>query len=93
MEQKWLAEWLSLEPWLNWSRTGYPDLKTGPVASYGAALPLRLQYPTPNSDEKYMINYNEAVDRLEKTIYVPTGQSKDHSYSKTWVIQNTGKPH
>jgi len=93
MEQKWLAGWLNVEPWFDWRRTGYPDLKTGPVASYGAALPLRMEYPVPNSDEKYMVNYNEAVERLESTIYVPAGQSKDHSYSKMWLVQGTGKPY
>jgi hypothetical protein len=93
MEQKWIALWLNIEPWFDWRRTGYPDLKTGPVAEYGAALPLRYMYPEPNQDEKYMVNYNEAVERLEPTIYVPTGQSNDHTYSKIWVIQDTGKPY
>jgi hypothetical protein len=37
--------------------------------------------------------YEEAVANLEKTIYVPSNQSKDHSYSKTWLIQGTGKPY
>ena len=93
MEQKWIALWLNIEPWFDWRRTGYPDLKTGPVAEYGAALPLRYMYPEPNQDEKYMVNYNKAVERLEPTIYVPTGQSNDHTYSKIWVIQDTGKPY
>ena len=93
MEKKWIALWLNIEPWFDWRRTGYPDLKTGPVAEYGAALPLRYMYPEPNQDEKYMVNYNEAVERLEPTIYVPTGQSNDHTYSKIWVIQDTGKPY
>ncbi len=93
MEQKWIAGWLTVETWLDWRRTGYPDLKAGPVATYGAALPLRFEYPVPNSDEKYMVNYNAAVERLKPTIYVPSGQSNDHSYSKTWLIQDTGKPY
>ncbi len=93
MEQKWIALWLNVEPWFDWRRTGYPDLKAGPVAEYGDALPLRFMYPEPNSDENYLVNYNAAVERLEATIYVPTGQSKDHTYSKIWVIQDTGEPY
>lgn len=93
LEQKWIAGWLTVETWLDWRRTGYPDLKTGPVATYGPVLPLRFEYPTPNTDEKYMVNYNAAVERLKPTIYVPSGQSKDHTYSKIWLIQGTGKPY
>ena len=85
MEQKWIALWLNVEPWFDWRRTGYPALEAGPVAEYGDALPLRFMYPEPNSDEKYMVNYNAAVERLESTIYVPSGQSKDHTCSKIWV--------
>ena len=92
MEQKWIAGWLTIEPWFDWRRTGYPLLKAGPAAMFGAGIPLRYAYPTPNQDEKYLVNYNAAVDRLEATIYVPSGQSKDHILSKMWVIQGTGKP-
>jgi hypothetical protein len=91
--QKWISLWLHTESWFDWRRTGYPDLKTGPVAGFGAALPIRFMYPEPNQDEKYLVNYNAAVDRLEPTVYVPAGQTKDHHYSKIWVIQNTGKPY
>jgi len=59
---------------------------------YGDKLPLRFFYPSPNQDPKYLVNYNAAVDRLEATPNVPTGQSKDHSYSKMWLLQGTGKP-
>ncbi|MCE5345195.1 MAG: SusD/RagB family nutrient-binding outer membrane lipoprotein [Bacteroidales bacterium] len=93
MEQKWIALWLNVEPWFDWRRTGYPNLKAGPVAEYGSALPLRFMYPEPNQDEKYLVNYNTAVDRLESTIFVPNGQSKDHTYSKMWILQGTGKPY
>jgi hypothetical protein len=91
--QKWIALWLNVEPWFDYRRTGYPALKTGPVTQYGPALPLRFMYPMPNQDQRYLVNYNTAVDRLESTSYVPSGQSKDHNYSKIWVVQNTGKPY
>ena len=92
IEQKWLSLWMGIESWFDWRRTGFPDLQTGPVAMYGDKLPLRFFYPSPNQDPKYLVNYEEAVDRLEASPNVPTGQSKDHSYSKMWLLQGTGKP-
>lgn len=92
IEQKWISLWMGIESWFDWRRTGFPDLKTGPVTMYGDKLPLRFMYPSPNQDPKYLVNYNEAVERLEATPNVPTGQSKDHSYSKMWLLQGTGKP-
>lgn len=91
--QKWISLWLNVESWFDYRRTGYPALVVGPVTEYGAALPLRFIYPVPNQDAKYLVNYNEAVDKLETTSYVPTGQSKDHSYSRMWILQGTGKPY
>ncbi len=93
IDQKWISLWLNVESWFDYRRTGYPTLVVGPVTQYGAALPLRFIYPVPSQDPKYLINYNEAVDKLEATSYVPTGQSKDHSYSKMWLLQGTGKPY
>ena len=92
IEQKWISFWMGIESWFDWRRTGFPDLKTGPVSMYGDKLPLRFMYPSPNLDPKYLENYQEAVSRLEKTQYVPGGQSADHSYSKMWLLQGTGKP-
>lgn len=92
MEQKWIALWMNIEPWFDWRRTGFPKLEAGPSAMFGAGLPLRYAYPNPNQDPKYMVNYNAAVDKLQPTVYVPAGQSKDHILSKMWVIQGTGKP-
>jgi hypothetical protein len=92
ISQKWISGWMGIESWFDWRRTGYPDLQTGPVNLFGDKLPLRFMYPSPNLDPKYLANYNEAVDRLEITPNVPTGQSADHSYSKMWLLQGTGKP-
>lgn len=92
ISQKWISGWMGIESWFDWRRTGYPDLQTGPVTLYGDKLPLRYMYPSPNLDPKYLANYNEAVDRLEITPNVPTGQTADHSYSKMWLLQGTGKP-
>jgi hypothetical protein len=93
MDQKWISLWLYAESWFDYRRTGYPALVTGPVTQYGPAIPLRFMYPVPSQDPKYLVNYNEGVAKLVPTSFVPTGQSKDHNYSKIWVIQGTGKPY
>jgi len=91
--QKWVALWLNVEAWFDWRRTGYPLLKTGPATQYGAAAPLRFMYPVPSQDPKYLVNYTAAVAKLEVTSFVPTGQSKDHTYSRMWLLQGTNKPY
>ena len=93
MDQKWISSWLTVESWFDYRRTGLPALVTGPVTQYGPAIPLRFLYPVPSQDPKYLVNYNAAVAKLVSTSYVPTGQSKDHNYSKIWVLQGTGKPY
>lgn len=93
MEQKWIAGWLTIEPWFDWRRTAYPAFKTGPVTQYGPAVPIRFMYPNPSQDPKYLAHYNEAVKDLEPTTYVPSGQSADHNYSRMWLLQGTGKPY
>ncbi|SHF66271.1 Starch-binding associating with outer membrane [Mariniphaga anaerophila] len=93
MTQKWIALWLQAEPWFDWRRTGYPDFEPAANPAYGPALPLRLAYPEPFADPQYVEKYEEAVNKLEKTSFVPSNQSSDHSYSKTWLLQGTGKPY
>lgn len=93
IEQKWISLWLYAESWFDYRRTGYPALVVGPVTQYGQALPIRFMYPVPSQDAKYLVNYNEAVAKLEVTSYVPSGQSKDHTYSRMWILQGTSKPY
>ena len=93
MTQKWIALWLQAEAWFDWRRTGYPDFEPAANPAYGPALPLRLAYPEPFADPQYVEKYEEAVGNLEKTNYVPSNQSNDHSYSKTWLLQGTGVPY
>ncbi|AEL28705.1 hypothetical protein Cycma_5021 [Cyclobacterium marinum DSM 745] len=92
MEQKWLANWQNPQAWFDWRRTGYPVLEAGPVTQFGAAIPVRYMYPSPNLDPNYLVNYEEALSSLENTEYIPAGQSKDHPYAKMWLLQNSGKP-
>ncbi|MCK9412808.1 MAG: SusD/RagB family nutrient-binding outer membrane lipoprotein [Prolixibacteraceae bacterium] len=93
LDQKWISLFLNVESWFDYRRTGYPALITGPVTQYGAAIPLRFIYPVPSQDPKYLVNYNAAIAKLEVTSFVPTGQSKDHNYSRMWLLQGTGKPY
>ncbi len=93
MEQKWVALWLNVEPWFDWRRTGYPDLKPGAVAVFGPAIPIRYQYPTPSQDPQYLVNYNVGVSHLVKSQYVPAEQTADHPYSKMWLLEGTGIPY
>ncbi|TLV02082.1 SusD/RagB family nutrient-binding outer membrane lipoprotein [Dyadobacter luticola] len=93
LEQKWISSWFSIQSWFDWRRTGFPALKTGPVAQFGPALPIRYMYPSPNLDPKYIANYTDAVNKLGSTNYIPAGQSKDHHYAKMWLIQGTNKPY
>lgn len=93
LEQKWISSWFGVQSWFDWRRTGFPALKTGDVAQYGPALPIRYMYPVANADPKYQVNYKAAVDKLVPTNYVPSGQSKDHHYSRVWLIQGLTKPY
>jgi len=93
LEQKWISFWLGVESWFDYRRTGYPALVVGTVTQYGAALPIRFMYPVPSQDPKYLVNYNSAVDKLETTTFVPSNQSKDHNYSRMWLLQGTGLPY
>lgn len=93
MTQKWIALWLQAESWFDWRRTGYPNFEPAANPAFGPALPLRLAYPEPFADPQYVEKYEEAVSRLEKTSFVPSNQSNDHSYSKIWLLQGTGQPY
>lgn len=92
MTQKWIGSWLRAESWMDWRRTGLPDLEPGEITQFGDALPIRYIYPSPNLDPNYLVNYKAAVDNLEPSEYVPVGQSSDHNYSRMWLLQGTGSP-
>lgn len=92
LEQKWISSWLGIQSWFDWRRTGFPALVAGEVTHSGAAIPIRYMYPTPNLDPNYIGNYNQAIERLEPTPFVSSGQSKDHPYSKMWLLQGTSHP-
>ncbi len=92
MTQKYISMFFRMEPWFDWRRTGYPDFEP-PVDADQPAVPIRYLYDTPNPpDPAYVANYNEAVERLEKTEFVQK-PSKDDNRSRMWLLQGTGKPY
>ncbi|NNE77988.1 MAG: SusD/RagB family nutrient-binding outer membrane lipoprotein [Pricia sp.] len=94
MEQKWIANFSSAsEAYLDWRRTGLPDLRPGPFAR-STVIPVRFVYPTENSTLNRE-NYYEALESLETTEYtddVPGYIENDTPWSKPWVLQGVDKP-
>ncbi len=90
IEQKWIASWTAAtESWFDYRRTGYPDLKAGPVA-LRRVLPVRFYYMR----DELSINRQhaeEALNRLEVTGYSQADE-KNSAWSKPWLLQGTGKP-
>ena len=92
MNQKYVSMFFRAEPWFDWRRTGYPDFEA-PYDSDQPVLPIRYHYDTPNPpDPQYVANYNEAVERLEKTEYAKS-PTKDDIRSKMWLLQGTNQPY
>ncbi len=90
MEQKWVASWqASVEAYMDWRRTGLPTLNIG-YASKRGAIPLRFAYHNTELQSN-TANTNAAINKLEESSYVgPDG--KNSPWSKSWLLQGTGKP-
>jgi hypothetical protein len=90
MEQKWIASWSAAqESWFDYRRTGFPALVPGKIVKRNA-MPLRFYYGTNellyNPDKT-----DEAIQKLETTTYSST-DGKNSPWSKSWLLQGTGKP-
>lgn len=94
MEQKWIANFSSAsEAYLDWRRTGLPDLQTGPFAK-STVIPVRFVYPTTNSTLN-KDNYYSALNSLETTAHsndVPGYIENDTPWSKPWLLQGVSNP-
>lgn len=91
--QKWIASWTSAtESWFDYRRTGLPNLETGPSAKRGA-MPLRFYYHADAEIAKNKENAEEAIGWLEPTEYKGKDQTANSAWSKTWLLQGTGKPY
>lgn len=91
MEQKWISNWTTAtEAWYDYRRTGLPALQAGQLVKR-EAIPLRFYYMQDelniNAD-----NANSAVNLLEETAY-SQGDGKNSAWSKSWLLQGTGKPY
>lgn len=88
--QKWVASWTAAtEAFLDFRRTGFPDLQVGQVSPQ-RAIALRFGY----GNDEYSNNGDNlgaALDRLQITPY-SGNLGADSPWSKPWVIQDTGKP-
>jgi hypothetical protein len=90
MTQKWIASWTAAtEAWFDYRRTGLPNFSAGPVAAQ-PVLPLRFIYGD-NELNYNAENFDAAVKRLEDNQYTVT-RGKNSQWSKTWLVQGTGKP-
>ena len=93
IEQKWIASWsAAAEAWFDYRRTGLPDLQTGESAKR-QKLPLRFYYHFDDEISKNTENAMSAIERLEPTPYKGVDPSNNSAWSRTWVIQGTGKPY
>lgn len=90
IEQKWIASWqASCEAYMDWRRTGFPVLSVG-WNSYRARIPLRFKYDNTELQNN-PANSAAAISKLEVSTYNgPDGSNS--SWSKTWLLQGTGKP-
>lgn len=90
MQQKWIAGWTSAtESWFDYRRTGLPDLVAGP-AGMRDKLPVRFYYMT-NELRLNEDSANEALDKLEVTSF-SQADGENSAWSKSWLLQGTGKP-
>jgi hypothetical protein len=90
IEQKWIASWTAAtEAWFDYRRTGLPALQAGPAGKRGV-LPVRFYY----GQSELMLNStnaDEAVSALRVTSY-SQADGNNSAWSKSWLIQDTGKP-
>lgn len=94
LEQKWISNFTSaMEAYLDWRRTGLPDLQTGPFAK-STVIPVRFVYDDSDKDVNND-NYNAALGGLQATDHtddVPGYQGNDSPWSKPWILQGVTKP-
>ena len=92
IEQKWIASWsAAAESWFDYRRTGLPDLQTGETAKR-QAMPLRFYYHYNDEVSLNPVNAEAAIELLVTTSFAAP-DSKNSAWSKTWLLQGTGKPY
>jgi len=62
--QRWVASFdQGLQSWIEWRRTGQPEIKAGAAAANGGKIPQRFAYPSDES-ARNETNYKAAVTLL-----------------------------
>ncbi|MEO9894109.1 SusD/RagB family nutrient-binding outer membrane lipoprotein [Aurantibacter sp.] len=90
MEQKWIANIFNGdEAYMDWRRTGLPDLSAGPFAREDV-MPLRFIYPSDELDNN-SANNSVGAASLEETSYGSTDPD-DSPYSRPWIVQGVANP-
>ena len=90
MEQKWISGFTTAaEAWMDWRRTGLPDLQTGPSPERDR-IPLRYYYGN-NEKNVNSANYEDALSGLETTNF-SLSDGEDSAWSKMWLLQGTDEP-
>ncbi|WP_282160438.1 SusD/RagB family nutrient-binding outer membrane lipoprotein [Ulvibacterium marinum] len=94
MWQKWIASFTAAsEAYLDWRRTGLPDLAPGPWA-VSSVIPVRFVYDDSDKNSNGA-NWLDAVGRLETTGFTesnPSNDSGDSQWSKPWILQGVTEP-
>lgn len=91
IQQKWIASWTAAaESWFDYRRTGLPALQTGATAKR-PVLPVRFYYHYDSEIALNPDNANAAINALESTPYT-SPDTKNSAWSKSWLLQGTGKP-
>jgi len=90
IQQKWISSWTAAtEAWFDYRRTGLPALQSGPAAKRDV-LPVRFYYGTEEISLNEA-NLQSALGKLEETSH-NQADGKNSAWSKTWLLQGTGKP-
>lgn len=90
MEQKWIANMFNGdEAYMDWRRTGLPDLSAGPFAREDV-MPLRFIYPSDELDNNGA-NNSVGASSLEETEYSSTDPD-DSPYARPWIVQGLATP-
>lgn len=90
LEQKWIANMFNGdEAYMDWRRTGLPDLSAGPFAREDV-MPLRFIYPDDEINNN-SVNNSAAAASLEGTPYSTTDPN-DSPYARPWIVQGVATP-
>jgi hypothetical protein len=90
--QKWVASFCNAtEAWNDFKRTGFPVLNVLVEEARAPVPALRYGYGNDELNNN-KVNSQAAIEKLEITPY--SGSiGKNSVYSRTWVLQGTGKPY